>query len=132
MKDDQARSLKSLNLSDTVWDKKGIEYLVQALNVNHAEAHSPKPSTGNQEGDTSIHKILPIREHQGETVDNSSYGSFILPAPLLKQADEVDMPAAIQTLRMDACGFRATTLEPLGAFAWFSVTVSLVLTFGLS
>lgn len=56
----------------------------------------------------------------GQTPDEKmaridSYGSFLPPAPLLKEAEEIERPAALQTLRMDGCGLRAGTLEALGA-----------------
>lgn len=42
------------------------------------------------------------------------YGSFILPAPLLKDGENDGGAAAVQTLRMDGCGLKANVLESLG------------------
>ena len=53
-------------------------------------------------------------DEQAEAYCGDSYGSFILPAPLLKEADGEDRPAAVQTLRMDGCGLKTMVLESLG------------------
>lgn len=42
----------------------------------------------------------------------SSYSGFLPPAPQLKDS-EADLPPAVETLRMDSCGLRSTTLEAL-------------------
>jgi hypothetical protein len=56
-------------------------------------------------------------QKQEESVD--AYGSFLPPAPLLRNGEESGKPAAVQTLRMDECNLRHNVLEVLGESAFF-------------
>ncbi|ORY32099.1 hypothetical protein BCR39DRAFT_524149 [Naematelia encephala] len=122
----RAKSLRYIDLSDTNWDKKGIDYLVQALTCS--KVNPPPTTTGSASSlgtDTNNspnpdHNTEPppsppkTDEEKGdeETVGNA-YGSFIRPAPLLKETDEGIVPAAVQTLRMDGCNLKGAVLESL-------------------
>ncbi|WVR04933.1 hypothetical protein IAU60_001945 [Kwoniella sp. DSM 27419] len=119
----RARSLRYVDLSDTVWDKKSVEYLVQALTCSQIRAPptADVSASGLVETDTGARSISPINS-QTRTSENRDdtdrkrpnvYGSFVPPAPLLKEADESSMPAAVQTLRMDGCTLKAGALETL-------------------
>ncbi|WVF72536.1 hypothetical protein IAT40_007353 [Kwoniella sp. CBS 6097] len=125
----RARSLKYIDLSDTVWDKKGIEYLVQALTcaqvrappaISSESTYRANLSTGSPEleSEKSMGTEAALDgkgqgEQEKEEEARDAYGSFIPPAPLLKEADESRTPAAVQTLRMDGCGLKAAVLETL-------------------
>lgn len=93
----QARSLKFLDVSETVWDRRGIEFFVQALN-----------STPIGEGKGTVDGANGVAELQ------STYSVFLPPTPLLKDSDLATAPAAVQSIRMDNCGLRAGTLDALG------------------
>lgn len=63
----------------------------------------------------------PVMQGLGEDASNGNddekrdcYGQFVPSAPLLKEKDGPELPAALQTLRMDGCGLRANVLEALG------------------
>jgi protein phosphatase 1 regulatory subunit 37 len=107
--------LKYIDLSDTVWDRKGVEYLVQALNwttVTPSSAPiSAAPDSKDENGEKEKEVVDPEAEERKE-----SYGSFGRYAPYLKEAEGSDAPSAIQTLRMDGCNLRAFVLEALGQF----------------
>ncbi|WVQ77942.1 hypothetical protein IAT38_000022 [Cryptococcus sp. DSM 104549] len=113
----KAHSLKYVDLSDTVWDKKGVEYLVQALNCTHVRPPPVEPSAEptqdvpppGQDGEASGEGEGESREKPRE----DAYGAFIPLAPLLKERDQTSTPAAVQTIRMDGCGLRAAVLETL-------------------
>jgi protein phosphatase 1 regulatory subunit 37 len=117
-----------------VWDRKGIEYLVQALNstpirsassangISHSLSSVPsiigtseKPSVlVRQESFQQEGEMAGMDEEEGV---RDSYGSFVLPAPLLKEAEEKNQPASVQTIRMDGCLFKTAILEPLGRYS---------------
>ncbi|RXK36032.1 hypothetical protein M231_06680 [Tremella mesenterica] len=112
----KARSLQAVNLSDTTWDRKSVEGLLQALHCTSpstkSEAQVPDPSMPKDLSHTSD----PPDKKEGEipeSPDENHYGTFIPPAPLLKDVEETDLPAAVQTLRLDGCGLRGATLEAL-------------------
>ncbi|WVQ98412.1 hypothetical protein IAU59_005535 [Kwoniella sp. CBS 9459] len=122
----RARSLRYIDLSDTVWDKKGVEYLVQALTCTQVRAppivadtvQSPdstivSPETEKSEEEAVTENADEPQGKEKKEVKKDAYGSFIPPAPLLKEADESRTPAAVQTLRMDGCGLKAAVLETL-------------------
>ncbi|OCF44763.1 hypothetical protein I317_01453 [Kwoniella heveanensis CBS 569] len=128
----RARSLRYIDLSDTTWDKKGVEYLVQALTCTQIRAPSHPSTAGadstysadstvavSPENEKSESEAVSSRRGVGEDAGQSekelkdAYGSFIPPAPLLKETDESRTPAAVQTLRMDGCGLKAAVLETL-------------------
>ncbi|WWC85158.1 uncharacterized protein L201_000015 [Kwoniella dendrophila CBS 6074] len=119
----RARSLRYIDLSDTTWDKKGIEYLVQALTSSRIKplestpnlGASPDPST-QPEGQDKLENGLDDAQqesNESEKISINAYGSFIPPAPLLKENDENRTPAAVQTLRLDGCALRANVMETL-------------------
>ncbi|CAD6576198.1 MAG: hypothetical protein TREMPRED_001605, partial [Tremellales sp. Tagirdzhanova-0007] len=121
----RAQSLRFIDLSDTSWDKKGVEFFVQGLNCalfDSTALHEPSsPMNG--------HSVHTDRKHLSDTTlgmsstsaddaelngkQDDHYGSFILPAPLLRDLDGDNQAAAVQTLRMDGCGLKATVLETL-------------------
>ncbi|WVW83494.1 hypothetical protein I302_105515 [Kwoniella bestiolae CBS 10118] len=112
----RARSLRYIDLSDTTWDKKGIEYLVQALTPTQIKAApdpgvSPDPSSQHEPQQLSHSDTDQPNDIQNVLID--AYGSFIPPAPLLKENDQSSTPAAVQTLRLDGCGLRANVMETL-------------------
>ncbi|KAK8870050.1 hypothetical protein IAR55_000620 [Kwoniella newhampshirensis] len=129
----RARSLKFVDLSDTTWDKKGVEYLVQALNRTHVQPHPVQSTSASQvTSPDPSHNPPPPPPSKDENEKNSAeptdanggaegeekacedaYGSFIPPAPLLKENDLTSTPAAVQTIRMDGCGLKANVLETL-------------------
>jgi len=109
-------------LSDTVWDRKGVEYLVQALNwtVVTPSSATMSSATGTvPEPEVKEDKPEPEKEVEGPEVEErkASYGSFGRYAPYLKEAEGSDAPSAVQTLRMDGCNLRALVLEALGELA---------------
>lgn len=99
--------MKYVDLSDTTWDRRSIDYLVQALT---ATAIQPRP-TESTEDQPELSSPDPSDDVDEET-PHDCYGSFVPPAPLLKDAEEL-RAAGLQTLRMDGCGLRASLLEPL-------------------
>jgi len=107
-------------LSDTVWDRKGVEYLVQALNWTVVTPSSASMSTSASgpppEPETKGEAEEPESKTKEEEVEGrkASYGSFGRHAPYLKEAEGSDAPSAVQTLRMDGCNLRAFVLEALG------------------
>lgn len=114
----QARSLRFLDLSDTLWDKKGIDYLVQALTCTpvappSASVSSMSTTQSNFHVD-SIEKVDSPVEDDFHTEDERQRTSYVRPAPLLKESEGPEAPTALQTLRMDGCAFRANVLEALG------------------
>ena len=122
----QAQSLRYIDLSDTVWDKKAVDCLVQALNC------APIPTTSSLGLSNSLNEhpkatdpkdlLDPPPDPSTREVEDATpagtpdgyYGSFVPPAPLLKDGDRDGWPAAVQTLRMDGCGLKANVLESLG------------------
>lgn len=112
----QARSLRFLDLSDTTWDKRGIDYLVQALTCAPVA-----PSSASMTSTTTTHSDLltsekvesPVDE-DARTEDERGPTAYVRPAPLLKESEGPEAPTAIQTLRMDGCALRANVLEALG------------------
>jgi len=124
--DHQAKSLRFVDLSDTAWDRKGIDYLVQALNGARIKP-PPVPDkdgmsiNGTDAGANDTSDVVEVKQteeapdEEGEKInEHSAYGSFIPPAPLLREADDETRPAAVQSLRMDGCGLKANVLESLG------------------
>jgi protein phosphatase 1 regulatory subunit 37 len=115
--------LKYIDLSDTVWDRKGVEYLVQALNWTVVTPSSASMSTSTSgavpepEVKDEVDEPKPEKEEEVEE-RKASYGSFGRYAPYLKEAEGSDAPSAVQTLRMDGCNLRAFVLEALGQ-SWF-------------
>lgn len=112
-----------------MWDKKGVEYLVEALNCASLRSTSsvglPNSTAGLPSTLTTKQTFNPTPEVpdippgkleddrlNGESDD--FYGSFLPPAPLLKEGDGGGCAAAVQTLRMDGCGLKTTVLETLG------------------
>lgn len=75
-------------------------------------ADSPESNTTALPSDAAMEKQESAEDLPLEKVD--SYGSFIPPAPLLKEAENEATPAAVQSLRMDGCLLRANVLEALG------------------
>ena len=146
--DPQARTLRFLDLSDTLWDRKGIEYLVQVLNTTPIRLPNTDMARVESDGvlDPSLsEKPFPTTHppfDQGPLVTptraaaipekpisigpdaaealSSAYGSFIPPAPLLKDSGTDPPASALQTLRMDGCGLRPATLEALAHGIRFS------------
>lgn len=132
----QARSLRYIDLSDTNWDKRSVDYLVQALVPIPSRSVSPAaaPTTrfkGSSPESNQAERISdqeksgphasadagpnsPEDESQEDEKLHNAYGSFIPPAPLLREGEEEGGPASVHTLRMDGCGIRATALESLG------------------
>lgn len=110
-------------MSDTVWDRKGVEYLVQALNwtvvTPSSASMSPLDSGPAPEPEAKDEVEGPESETKEEKVEErkASYGSFGRYAPYLKEAEGSDAPSAVQTLRMDGCNLRAFVLEALGQLA---------------
>jgi hypothetical protein len=118
MTDSQATSLRFVDLSDTVWDKKGIDYLVQALNCTRIRA---PPTANGHDPPVSDTATSGEEVEAGAATDKSatdsaplSYGSLVPPAPLLKAGEDEAKPAAVQSLRMDGCGLKANVLETFG------------------
>lgn len=56
----------------------------------------------------------PKEEADGGKSEHSAYGSFVPPAPLLRELDDDTQHASVQSLRMDGCGLKANVLESLG------------------
>ncbi|RSH95673.1 hypothetical protein EHS25_000765 [Saitozyma podzolica] len=124
----KARSLRYIDLSDTTWDKKAIEYLVQALTCSHIRPVLPPKDAGSApavipddaghtrdppEADADV-EAMGTGTGTGTGTGEDAYGWYIPPAPLLKEHDdETNAPAAVQTLRMDGCGLRPAVLETL-------------------
>ncbi|ORX39593.1 hypothetical protein BD324DRAFT_654814 [Kockovaella imperatae] len=127
----RAHALRYLDLSETNWDRKGVEYLSQALNA-HRSAASQLPL----ETPDKAQRVLGMRERARSEPVNATillddaaslsesesvvaaeaasvYGSFMPPAPLLKSSGGYEGPSSLQTLRMDGCGFRGAVLEAL-------------------
>ncbi|WWC61497.1 uncharacterized protein I303_104081 [Kwoniella dejecticola CBS 10117] len=118
----RARSLKYIDLSDTTWDKKSVEYLVQALTSTQIKAQEATPKIGfspdsASQLDSAIETKDGVQDGTvgedggAEKTSKDAYGSFIPPAPLLKEHEENSTPAAVQTLRLDGCGLRANVME---------------------
>ena len=103
-------------MSDTVWDRKGVEYLVQALNWTVVTPSSAPITVGPDiSKDGSAEKEKEKERPDTEVEERKqSYGSFGRYAPYLKEAEGSDAPSAVQTLRMDGCNLRALVLEALG------------------
>lgn len=128
----QARLLRFVDLSDTNWDKRSMEYLVRALTcsaVRPSAAGSDTSPTSTSHPDrmpdqevddipdkASSDATQPEAEDGDEEADMppSGYGSFVPPAPLLRDHEETSLPTAVQTLRMDGCSLRNAALELLG------------------
>ncbi|BEI92903.1 uncharacterized protein CcaverHIS019_0505310 [Cutaneotrichosporon cavernicola] len=103
----RARSLKFIDLSETSWDKRGIDYLVQAFNSSEAPgergpngSRAPTPQPG--------------EEAPGGDPRNQ-YGPFLATAPLLKDVDVDALPSAVQSLRLDNCYMRSGVLDALAS-----------------
>jgi hypothetical protein len=114
--------LKYIDLSDTVWDRKGVEYLVQALNWTTV---TPPSATAlpSAEAETVANEDSALKEEVKQEVNGeveaerkASYGSFGRQVPYLKDAEGSDAPSAVQTLRMDGCNLRAFVLEAFGEY----------------
>jgi protein phosphatase 1 regulatory subunit 37 len=110
-----------MDLSDTVWDRKGVEYLVQALNwtvvTSSSATMSPSssgPATEPEAKEAAEDPELERKEEEEVEERKASYGSFGRYAPYLKEAEGSDAPSAVQTLRMDGCNLRAFVLDALG------------------
>ena len=136
----QARSLRYIDLSDTAWDKRGMEHLAQALSESAAAAAVPAgvesekgPSSAPPAATFSMHGIERGKEQEQAVTKHGSedppspaaepqvivvdaYGSFLPPAPLLRSSEDSGRPAAVQTLRMDGCNLRHNVLEVLGTY----------------
>lgn len=98
----QARSLKSLDLSETTWDRKGVDYLVQALSSAPVQNHAVVSAESETDGDST------------DDGKKSPYRLILPPTPMLMNVEDIDSsPAAVQTLRMDNCNFRSSALEVL-------------------
>ncbi|WRT66800.1 uncharacterized protein IL334_003763 [Kwoniella shivajii] len=114
----RARSLRYIDLSDTVWDKKSVEYLVLALAPTQLGVEDssflPDPSLSPDllMDNTSTRISLEVNG-DGDGPVRDAYGSFIPPAPLLKEGDANRTSAVVQTLRLDGCGLKANVLETL-------------------
>lgn len=108
--------MRYIDLSDTTWDRKGVEYLVQALNwttITPPSAGVPVSSSEAVKGEEAETVAEKDKEVDGR---RDCYGSFGRYAPYLKEAEAFDAPSAVQTLRMDGCALRANVLEALGGF----------------
>ena len=112
--------MRFVDLSDTVWDKKGIDYLVQALNCTRIRAspitngHDPPGSETATAGEEAVADTATSKPKATNDSAGLSYGSFVPPAPLLKAGEDEAKPAAVQSLRMDGCGLKANVLETFG------------------
>lgn len=91
----QARTLKYLDISDNILDKRSVEYLMSALVVG---VQLPAAEAALDGTDT-------------EEADDDEYTKSM--APMFKMVD-TDGPAVVQTLKMDNCSLRAASLERLG------------------
>jgi protein phosphatase 1 regulatory subunit 37 len=97
-----------------MWDKRSVDYLVQAL-TSSATRDTPSRANGtNGDVEKTQTDLLDTPNGLLDEENTSAYGSFIPPAPYLKEDDEVNGTAAVQTLRMDGCGLRSAVLESLG------------------
>jgi protein phosphatase 1 regulatory subunit 37 len=108
-------------------DKKSAEYLVQALNSTPVHpllsaksrlagaGEAPLPDTPTEMRTTAEgEKGKDETEEADDGPRLSRYSSCVPSAPLLREDEGQDLPAAVQTLRMDGCGLRVTVLESLG------------------
>lgn len=121
--------LRYVDLSDTNWDKRSMEYLVQALSGSAIRPLSGSPETSpNAAGHAGSvpDQEMPEKGSVSEDEDekecdeddsfgdkSSAYGSFVPPAPLLRDEDD-RLPSTVQTLRMEGCSLRNAALELLG------------------
>ena len=125
----RAKSLRFVDLAETTWDKRGIEFLVQALNRAQVKSSAPPevpdkassaqgspdiPPTAPTEVDSAPASPTPETPTKKPSSNNHTYNAFIPSAPLLKISEDETDPAAVQTLRMDGCTFRSGALEALG------------------
>lgn len=119
--------LRYVDLSDTNWDKRSMEYLVQALScstVRPSGSPETSPNAANHAENVPDQEV-PEKGSIGEVEDeddeddslgdrSSAYGSFVPPAPLLRDHDDEQLPSSVQTLRMEGCSLRNAALELLG------------------
>ncbi|GMK55777.1 hypothetical protein CspeluHIS016_0208330 [Cutaneotrichosporon spelunceum] len=103
----RARSLKFIDLSDTSWDKRGMEFLVQAFNSSEA------PGERRQNGSRA--PTPQLGEEASESDSHNQYGPFLPSAPLLKDVDMDALPSAVQSLRLDNCYMRSGVLDALAS-----------------
>ncbi|WVQ71367.1 hypothetical protein IAR50_000896 [Cryptococcus sp. DSM 104548] len=113
----KAKDLKYLDVSETVWDKKSIEYLVQALDgakITPPTAPTPASSTI-VSSPTKSPTSHAEQEEESEEQEQTIYAPFVPPAPLLKPSntEQEEGPAALVSLRMDGCGLKGAVLEVL-------------------
>ena len=84
-------------------------------NFNGAETNPGGPDESTEVKGQSTKDIRETNaQEEASASEHSAYGSFILPAPLLREADDEAKPASIQSLRMDGCALKANVLESLG------------------
>jgi hypothetical protein len=119
----QAKSLRFLDVSDTTWDKKGIDYMVQALTCTPVTPTSTASAPGSSLGQPNGHFGNPSSEKvesesptemEMKREESRASTSFVRPAPLLREVEGPEAPSALQTLRMDGCALRPNSLEALG------------------
>ena len=72
----QARSLRYLDVSDTNWDRKGVEYLVQALNTPRSSSHSTDAVP--PETPLKAEKLLGVRGKRAQSEPSHSPSSIQL------------------------------------------------------
>ncbi|ODN85879.1 hypothetical protein L198_07444 [Cryptococcus wingfieldii CBS 7118] len=112
----KAKDLKYLDVSETVWDRKSIEYLVQSLDGSNPTPPAPTASSSTSESSSANNLSTTTEEQEQEEHDQTIYAPFVPPAPLLKPStnpEEEQGPAALVSLRMDGCGLKGAVLEVL-------------------
>lgn len=102
-------------------DRKSAEYIAQSLNCTqiHTPTTAKSSSPHSSSNDDPEHDEPGTGSNRDEENERRSrYSSCVPSAPLLRDEEEggVDLPAAVQTLRMDGCGLRMAVLESLGEF----------------
>ncbi|KAL1407472.1 hypothetical protein Q8F55_006905 [Vanrija albida] len=109
----RARSIKFVDLSDTTWDRKSIEYLVYALNSAPVQSpplempHRPDAPAEGDQADTANGSAEATQD------PSTRYGMFLPSTPFLKDDGTQTQPAAVQSLRLDGCNLRSGTLDGL-------------------
>ncbi|TYJ53131.1 hypothetical protein B9479_006254 [Cryptococcus floricola] len=112
----KAKDLKYLDVSETVWDRKSIEYLVQSLDGSNPTPPAPTASSSTSESSPANNLSTTTEEQEEEEHEQTIYAPFVPPAPLLKPStnpEEEKGPAALVSLRMDGCGLKGAVLEVL-------------------